>query len=265
MQPVRWGRVAGAVVAVCAAGMLSIREVRAMVLSPQWYTAADGSLWPTETRLNLAELGITSLMDTPYTAPGAVGGRPQQCAWDDATRELQCGSHAADRDAAHGEAIEITTRDGQRLHEFDASTAQRAIVRRAATASFIVPSTGRPSDFVMRSTRVFHNIGAHSAERVLDGADTTFTVEHHTNGTVTSRSDIVTLSKVRVPASHAAGLFPTAGVLHASMATRFLSTAPHESNLIVYFDGTPTPVVYLDGQRYRVDLQTGLATAAPTR
>jgi len=46
---------------------------------------------------------------------------------------------------------------------------------------------------------------------------------------------------------------------------RFLSGPSSTSNAIVYFDGTATPFACFDGQRYRLDLRTGVAVCAPAR
>ncbi|MBC7841102.1 MAG: hypothetical protein H7099_02255, partial [Gemmatimonadaceae bacterium] len=60
--------------------------------------------------------------------------------------------------------------------------------------------------------------------------------------------------------------YPVSGVLTSSSAHEFGAiAAPTRAffNLLVYFDGTRTPEVYMNGHRYTLDLETGIATPKP--
>ena len=145
---------------------------------------------------------------------------------------------------------------------FDESTTN-TIVSHAAIVRTATDRNGHATDLSIRTTQRWSGVTQSSVSMTLNGADTTYSAVHRASGT-NRLTGIVTYSDVRLVRhpSDIARSYPTSGVLYARATNECVAratTRPYHSNVIVYFDGTRTPDAYLDGQRHRLNLQSGLA------
>ena len=101
---------------------------------------------------------------------------------------------------------------------------------------------------------------------ILNGADTSVKTFDWETGRHVRNEVVTTYSDVRFDRRDASHGWPTSGVAYMAMESAAIDTAPHHNyfSTILYFDGTRTPEVYINGKRYTIDLTTGIATPKPT-
>jgi hypothetical protein len=263
MQRIRLGRISAAVAALALAGAIQhAEEIQAMATGLD----TDGAVVPGQIRVSLDHFGAIAGIPLPFAGGQLPDFGPTKCRPDARLQQRVCASRRPSDSTYAALVVEQRSTTGGTQLDFDGLTtdtvlSRMALVRRGADRN------GHMTDLTLRSTQRWGGVAYASASMTLNGADTTYSAVYRASG-VNRFTGIVHYSDVRL-ARHPGNLtrtWPTGGVLYATSTNEWVtaaSTRPFYSNVIVYFDGTRTPDAYLDGQRFSLDLVTGIATPKP--
>jgi hypothetical protein len=202
----------------------------------------------------------------PARLPNLRGARfqPLACAFDDRTQTRACRSRVAADSISSAVSFRMRDANGRLQTGFDAATTDSVTMQSAYTTS-AHDSSGKPIMMVGRSTQHFSGVGQSSAARILNGADSTFSMRQHSAGREARNEKVIVYSGVTF-SNDASARFPTAGVVYTTWHHSFGTTADRTTSwrsLIVWFDGTRNPEAYIDGRPFTIDLVTQLATPRP--
>ncbi len=256
MKRVHLGRIAGSVAA--AAVVLGLANLDAVSLMAAEATQTDMTLHDGQVQIDLERIGAFAAMRVPDVSAGSR--ITQLCAFDVSRGQRSCRAHSADTRLT-GTSIALRSRDGAAQLHFDSTTTDTVTVRNAVLNQW-ADKANHQFDINLRSTLQFSGVSHASNARVLNGADTSFRTKRWGNRFATRVERTTTYSNVTIP-NHAESAYPSAGVIYSSSHHTFGAIeAPRESyySLIVYFDGTRTPLTLLDGKLFSLDLETGIAT-----
>ena len=127
------------------------------------------------------------------------------------------------------------------------------------------PAGRRTDGWSRHGVRAFTRGASDGTALVLNGADTSVKTFDWETGRHVRNAVVTTYSDVRFAPRGASHAWPTSGVAYMAMESAVKDTVPLHNyfSSILYFDGTRTPEIYIDGKRYTVDLTTGIATPKP--
>jgi hypothetical protein len=262
-------RLAGTVVALAAAAVFADWDAVTVMALESGATDRGRALRTNERRVDVQQSGITTILTGHFvawlpaipTAPLAPS-RPLRCNFDQPRGLQVCTSRNATDSSALTRTVAYRSGNGTVEARFNNASTDTVTV----TAGFVNTtrdSSGIPVNATLRSEQRFTGTSRHSDSRVLNGADTITVAHVFTADAPRSTRRIIVYSNVTMPNDREAR-YPTAGVVHVTTTT---ANSRHEggsselpTSMIVCFDGSRTPVVYLDGIRYRLDLLTDIAT-----
>lgn len=265
MRRINLGRISAAVAAiVLACGVVNREAIAAMVATP------DPRLYelkPGEIRLDLELIGVLAVLRFPTESGSPEDLSYRDCEFDSATAQRVCTARASG-DTSRVIALTLRDRSGAAQVAFDSVTTDTVIVRQGRYADGAKGTQGDSASRTYRSTRRYTGVSARSDYRVLDGADSVFASHSYpSRGRYVRNSRTVTYSNVTLPNSRrGAVVYPTKGVVQATSVSQVSgveSVTRQGLNVITLFDGTRTPEAYIGGQRFTLDLATGIATPKP--
>jgi hypothetical protein len=267
MRRINLGRISAAVAAISLAGGVANRDaIAAMVAAPD---PSAYELKPGEIKLNLDLIGAFSVLRF-QTEPGSTESiQYRACSYSAPTQQRLCSARVQG-DSSSVIALTLRDRSGAPQLAFDSITTDTVIVRQGRYVDGARGTTGDSASRTYRSTRRYTGVSAASDYRVLDGADSSFaSYSYPGRGRYVRNTRTVTYSNVTLPNTPRGEVaYPTNGVVHAtgvSQVSGVESETRHWLNVITHFDGTRTPEAYIGGQRYTLDLATGVATPKPIR
>ncbi len=265
MRRINLGRISAAVAAISLAGGVANRDaIAAMVAAPdpRFY-----ELKPGEIKLDLHLIGAFAVLRF-QTEPGSPESiQYRACSFSAPTLQRVCSARAQG-DSSSVLALTMRDRSGATQTTFDSLTTDTVIVRQGRYVDGARGTEGDSASRTYRSTRRYAGVSAAAAYRILDGADSSFaSYSYPRRGRYVSNMRTVTYSNVTLPNSRRGEIvYPTNGVVHAtgvSQVSGVESVTQQGLNVITLFDGTRTPEAYIGGQRYTLDLATGVATPKP--
>ena len=265
MRRINLGRISAAVAALTLAGGVANRDaIAAMVAEPdpRFY-----ELKPGEIKLDLNLIGAFAVIRFPTESGSEESIQYRACSFSAPTQQRLCMARAQG-DTSRIIALAMRDRTGATQAVFDSMTTDTVIVRQGRYVDGARGTTGDSASRTYRSTRRYTGVSLASAFRVLDGADSSFaSYSYPGRGRYVSNARTVTYSNVTIRNTVRGELsFPTNGVIHAtgvSQVSGVESVTRHGLNVITLFDGTRTPEAYIGGQRFTLDLVTGIATPKP--
>lgn len=268
MQRIHIGRIggvllaAGAVMAVGNADAISLLAMEASQPAP---ASAPGV---NDIQLDPVALGLGTILAghrvTWFPAMSVSAGAPRlpmHCAFDAHFEQRVCQSQGGSDSTRMVRAVTYRGANGALQQAFD-DTQTDTVTAVAAFVNSAPQLGGRSMTSALRSTQQFAGTSNRSATRVLNGADTVITIDRWSGTARRESQKVVTYSQVTM-GNDAAARFPTSGLVMVSTSATHHNTrgtSGHHATTIVYFDGTSTPEAHINGIRYRLNLETGIAT-----
>ena len=256
MKRLHLGRIAGAVAA--AALVLTMANLDAVSLMAAEATQPDMTLHDGQVQVDLERIGAFSAIRVPDL--GVASRIIGRCPFDVTRGQRNCRSSSADNRLS-AMSFAMRSRDGAAQLHFDSTTTDTVTIRTAVINRWNDKSN-HAFDINLRSTQRFSGLSRASQVRVLNGADTSFRTKRWGNRFATRVERTTTYSSVTIPNDDESA-YPTGGVIHSSSHDTYGAlNAPRDAyySVTVYFDGTRTPLVLLDGKQFTLDLETGIAT-----
>lgn len=261
MQRIHLGRIAGAVAAITMLAGLARHDAVALMAAEA--TRPDLTLHDGQMNVDLEISGISAILNSE-TGLASIPAFTSSCAFDQRSQQRSCRSHSRSDSAVTATSLALRSRTGVPQTDFDYATTDSVTIRTAVVNQWN-DRRNHGKTISYRSTQKLSGVSRASAERTLNGADTTFRSTKWGNRFATNVEYVVTYSDIS-SANSSADPYPVSGVLTASSAHEFGAVAAPKRaffNLLVYFDGTRTPEIYMNGKRYTLDLETGIATPKP--
>jgi hypothetical protein len=256
MKRLHLGRIAGAVAA--AALVLGVANIDAVSLMAAEVTQPDMTLHDGQVQIDLERIGAFSAIRVPDIGVSSrITGR---CAFDVTRGQRNCRSSSADNRLS-AMSVAIRSRDGAAQLHFDSTTTDTVTVR-TAVLNHWNDKSNHAFDINLRSTQHFSGLSRASQVRMLNGADTSFRTKRWSNRFATHVERTTIYSSVTIP-NNDQSAYPTGGVIYSSSHNIYGAlSAPRDAyySVIVYFDGSRTPLVLVDGKQFTLDLETGIAT-----
>lgn len=261
MQRIHLGRIAGAVAAITMLAGLARHDAVALMAAEA--AQPDLTLHDGQINIDLETSGISAILNAE-NGRASVPAFTSSCAYDPRLQQRSCRSHSRSDSAVTATSLAMRSRTGVPQSDFDYATTDSVTIRTAVVNQWNDRRDhGRAISY--RSTQKFSGVSRESAARTLNGADTTFRSTKWGNRFATNVEHVVMYSDITTTNDNT-DPYPVSGVLTSSSAHEFgVVTAPTHAffNLLVYFDGTRTPEVYMNGHRFTLDLETGIATPKP--
>jgi hypothetical protein len=268
MQRMNLRRIGGAVAAVVAGMALASADAIDALARDVSRPALDRAPGVNQLKVDVMGNGLAAIigghrnawLPVVATAPFA----PQQavhCAFEQAIGQRVCQSRNASDSVTLSRAITYRTYAGATQELFDAMLTDTVTLHTAFVNSG-VDAAARPLTSALRSTQHFTGTSRASAVRTLNGADTVFTTRHWSASARLETRKVVTYSNVTM-SNDRFTLYPSDGVVYVSTVStshNTRGTSDHYTSMIVHFDGTATPEAYINGVRYRLELESGIAT-----
>jgi hypothetical protein len=266
MPRVRWSRFTGVVGAAALIGALQYSDEIATLIA--------GGPEPEDTvvpgQMQVAAIpGVLEQLAIPFA--GKLGGLmpemgPLNCAYDVRRSAEVCASRRPTDSTFAVTSSQVRSTTGRIEADFNRLTSD-TVVTTIAHVHSATDNNGHPTTVSTRSVQRFAGYASMSGAVMLNGVDTIYKSVQRGTG-INRLSQVVHYSNVTLPvydagSRHLKIRYPMSGVVFTTREHQWAtsqSTRPLYSTAIVYFDGTRRPHAYLDGKRYTIDLQTGLAT-----
>lgn len=268
MQRVHIGRIGGALLAIGIVVAATNPEAVSLMAMDAGKPARDRTPGINEIKVDIVGAGLGTILGGhratwfPVMPVGAHAPRmAMKCSFDAARGRRICQSRHGSDSAAMVRAVAYRSDVGAAQSLFDESSTDTVTVQ-AAFINSTTDSAARPMTQTLRSMHRFAGTSDRSESRMLNGADTVLTTRQWSKAVRSETQKVVTYSEVSMSNDRSAR-FPASGMVQVSSAStnhNRRGTADHFSSMTVYFDGTGTPEAYINGIRYRLNLESGIAT-----